>query len=182
MWNKIRQKFTEAKQKAQEELKARLSTGYESTEEEIEQKSSELDDILFKAFKDRFVDKSKYLNFIMSKKFEAAFNQDEKGLPRRWKPSDDIAKIFLESRQQSEELLEYFAVIRLQPEQDNKHYLNADASEYDQLDSSLVVLSLDEANLIKDKFYREAQTSYLQAQRDQVSDNLKPKKKKIDPC
>jgi len=101
----------------------------------------------------------------MSKKFESKFNLDEKKLPRRWKPSDDISKIFMEARQEAESYIEKFSILRLKPELDEVKYLDAESTT--TIDPAIVILTHEEASMIKDKFYKETDSSYLQAVRDQ---------------
>jgi len=90
---------------------------------------------------------------------------DEKKLPRRWKPADDISKIFMEARQTAEIFLEQFALLRLSPELDTVVFLDPDSNV--SVDSSLIILTPEEAVHVKDKFYKETDSAYLQAVRDQ---------------
>lgn len=54
---------------------------------------------MFQVLKDKFLEKAKYVQFVMTKKFDNIFNIDASGLPRRWKPKDDVGSIFTEAKE-----------------------------------------------------------------------------------
>lgn len=162
MWEKIRQLFSTTKQKMSEKFIERLK-GFEISEDEATQKIEDLQKVAFEALRDKFKEKSKYLGYVMNKKFEEKFNLDENRLPRRWKPSDNVSDIFLEARKKAELYLEKFALLRMHPDQDKLVYLDGDAD----VEEGSIIISLDEAHHIKDKFYKDSDSSYKQAIRDQ---------------
>jgi len=167
MWSQIRENFKNGKEKLSQFLQDRLQ-GYEATQEEVVEQLEELQQNSFQQLREKFQEKAKYLPFVMSKKFENLFNLDENQLPRRWKPTDDIKSYFLTAREKTESLLEQFSVLRLQDEFDSVKYLDNDGTD---IDDKYVVLNRDEAKMIKDKFYKDTQSSYLQALRDQENVN-----------
>jgi len=105
----------------------------------------------------------------MNKKFGDQFNLDEQKLPRRWKPTDDISTYFMKARESAEKLLEMFCVLRINDELDSVRYLDPESK--DQVEDILIILSLDEAQIVKDKFTKETEKTYLQALRDQENVN-----------
>jgi hypothetical protein len=71
----------------------------------------------------------------------------------------------MEARQSTEVLLEKFTILRLKPELDDYKYL---ANENDtDIDNSLVIITREEADHIRDKFFKDADSAYKQALRDQ---------------
>eukprot|EP01119_Soliformovum_irregulare_P011576 TRINITY_DN2914_c0_g1_i1.p1 TRINITY_DN2914_c0_g1~~TRINITY_DN2914_c0_g1_i1.p1 ORF type:complete len:755 (-),score=268.17 TRINITY_DN2914_c0_g1_i1:49-2313(-) len=167
MWSQIRDNFKAGKEKLSQFLQDRLQ-GYELSEEETVERLEELQMNSFTQLKEKFQEKAKYLPFLMSKKFEQLFNLDENQLPRRWKPTDDIKSFFLTAREKTESLLEQFSLLRLQDEHDSLKYLDNSTSD---VDDKFVILTRDEAQVIKDKFYKDTQSNYLQALRDQENVN-----------
>eukprot|EP01114_Cavostelium_apophysatum_P008070 TRINITY_DN2033_c1_g1_i3.p1 TRINITY_DN2033_c1_g1~~TRINITY_DN2033_c1_g1_i3.p1 ORF type:complete len:609 (-),score=169.39 TRINITY_DN2033_c1_g1_i3:117-1943(-) len=79
LWPKIRQLFLVTKQKMTEKLEERLKA-FDISEEEKAAKIEELQKVAFKALRDKFKEKSKYLGYVMNKKFEEKFNLDERKL------------------------------------------------------------------------------------------------------
>jgi hypothetical protein len=62
-------------------------------------------------------------------------------------------------------LIEVFTILRLSEEDDSLIYLDDNST----VDESKVILTRDECSMIKDKFYKETESTYLQALRDQVT-------------
>jgi len=168
MWSRVRQLYSDGKNLILDKFTQRL-TGFEVSKEEEEKRIKDVNATAFSALKDKMKERAKYLNYLMNKKFEEKFKLDERKLPRRWKPTDDIAHIFMEARQSAELLLETFCLLRLQEDLDSLHYLDPESKE--SVDESLVIISLDEAHTIHDKFYKETESTYLQALRDQENVN-----------
>jgi len=164
LWNQIREVYKEGKQKVSERFKERLQ-GFEVSEEEEQRRMEEIQQVAFQVLKDKLREKARYLGYLMGKRFEDKFNLDEQQLPRRWKPVDDIPQIFMKSREVAEKLLEMFCILRLEEDLDAFKYLNPNSEEV--IDDTLVILSIEEAQIIKEKFYKETEKSYLQALRDQ---------------
>jgi len=101
----------------------------------------------------------------MIKRFERQFTKDEDGLPRRWKPEDNVKEIFKNAKQIGEQVLEQFSLVRLNEKDDSVKYL--DLSSNSNPDVNLILLSRDEADQIKSEYEREAESMYIQALRDQ---------------
>jgi len=168
LWARVRSVYEDGKNSILEKFRNRLK-GFDVSNEEEEARIAELNQVAFQGLKDKMKDKARYLNYMMNKKFDEKFKLDERKLPRRWKPTDDIAHIFTDARQIAEVLLEMLSILRLSENLDSVRYLDPDSKE--QVDDSLVVLSLEEAQIVRDKFYKETETTYLQALRDQDNVN-----------
>jgi hypothetical protein len=114
MWPKIRERFDslviEHHDKFTEELK-----GFDLTEKEIQKTLTEMKDNSKKALKERLLDQVKHINEIMKKKFDSTFSFDPDGLPRRWKPEDDVKGLFKIASVKGEEVLEALCIMRLTP-------------------------------------------------------------------
>jgi len=165
MWIRIRQLYISVKEKVTEQLAERLK-GFQTEQEEVLSWTEQVQQNAFKLLRDKFKEKSKYLPFIMTKRFEEKFNSDEQGLPRRWKPTDNISDFFLTARKQAENLLEKFSILRLTEELETVMYLDPNVTVH-EVDPTFIILSYEEAQTIKEKFFKEAESSYKQALRDQ---------------
>jgi hypothetical protein len=90
---------------------------------------------------------------------------DEKGLPRRWKQTDNVKETFLQARTVALAVLEQYAFLRLDAAQDSVKFLETGE---ENIPDSHIILSNEECQQVKDKFEKETNTAYLQALRDQV--------------
>jgi len=166
MWPKIRSRYEDLTTKEKQIFKEHLQ-GFEISEEEAEKKVAELETAHFEVLKKRFTDKIKYLDVLLTKRFEQNFSMDSDNLPKRWKPSDDIPKAYAEAKQKGDELLEYFAVLRMNEIDDTKEFLDLDKGYFDELDPKLVVMPLEEVERVREKYRGNAQSIYKQAVREQ---------------
>jgi len=168
LWTRIRLVYDQGKQKVFDRFKERLR-GFEVTDEEEQKKLQEVQEVSFQVLKDKLREKAKYLDYLMIKRFDEHFNLDEQKLPRRWKPTDNIAQFFMKSRQLAEGLLEMFCILRLDESSDSIRYLDPDSK--DEIDQKIVILSVEDAQRTKEKFFKETEKTYLQALRDQENVN-----------
>ncbi|KAF9980266.1 Dynamin-like GTPase that mediates homotypic ER fusion [Modicella reniformis] len=105
-------------------------------------------------------------------KFEEKFRYDEHGLPRVWKPDDDIDTPFRKARDETVRLVPLFATIdNTDPVKGAKFEL--EPSEDFDFDQSLKVLSESRQQEITIKFKRESDAFYLEAKRSVVSTQAK---------
>ncbi|KAF9153376.1 Dynamin-like GTPase that mediates homotypic ER fusion [Linnemannia schmuckeri] len=105
-------------------------------------------------------------------RFEEKFRYDEHGLPRVWKPDDDIDTPFRKARDETVELVPLFAKINtLDPAKGEKFELEP-AEDFD-FDQSLKVLSETRQQEITTKFKRESDAFYLEAKRSVVATQAK---------
>ncbi|KAK3847589.1 MAG: RHD3/Sey1 [Linnemannia gamsii] len=105
-------------------------------------------------------------------RFEEKFRYDDHGLPRVWKPDDDIDTPFRKARDETVELVPLFATINtLDPARGEKFEL--EATEDFDFDQSLKVLSETRQQEITTKFKRESDAFYLEAKRSVVATQAK---------
>ncbi|KAG0216464.1 Dynamin-like GTPase that mediates homotypic ER fusion [Mortierella sp. NVP41] len=105
-------------------------------------------------------------------RFEEKFRYDDHGLPRVWKPDDDIDTPFRKARDETVELIPLFAKINtLDPAKGEKFEL--EATEDFDFDQSLKVLSEARQQEITTKFKRESDAFYLEAKRSVVATQAK---------
>ncbi|KAF9912388.1 Dynamin-like GTPase that mediates homotypic ER fusion [Linnemannia zychae] len=105
-------------------------------------------------------------------RFEEKFRYDDHGLPRVWKPDDDIDTPFRKARDETVELVPLFAKINtLDPAKGEKFEL--EPTEDFDFDQSLKVLSETRQQEITTKFKRESDAFYLEAKRSVVATQAK---------
>ena len=110
--------------------------------------------------------------------FEERFRYDEHGVPRVWKPDDDIDGIFKKARDQTVGLLPLYS--RIKPQDSSLAYelpedaISASLDETQQadaydFDASLVVFSETKLVDISSRFRKDADAYYVEAKRSTVS-------------
>ncbi|KAK2464311.1 hypothetical protein APHAL10511_003768 [Amanita phalloides] len=103
--------------------------------------------------------------------FEDRFRYDETGVPRVWKPKDDIKGVFKEAKDGTLALVPLYAKIAPKSAE-NEYELPADASntsgeEFD-FASSLVIFSETKVRDLQSKFGRDADAHYVETERSMV--------------
>eukprot|EP01088_Endostelium_zonatum_P001019 TRINITY_DN11299_c0_g1_i1.p1 TRINITY_DN11299_c0_g1~~TRINITY_DN11299_c0_g1_i1.p1 ORF type:complete len:805 (+),score=234.74 TRINITY_DN11299_c0_g1_i1:47-2416(+) len=162
MWDKIRKLYEVETEKSKVELENELKS-FTPTKSANEQVSA-FNRQLYKALRDRMIEKKDNILYVMEKKFNEIFKLDERGFPRRWKPEDNVMGLLSEGRTQSEKILDLYSIIRLDPDRSNLTYLK---EEPDQPYPEEVVLSIDDFSAAKSRFKKETDAAYLEAVRDQ---------------
>ena len=106
--------------------------------------------------------------------FEERFRYDEQGVPRVWKPDDDIDGAFKRAKDQTLQLIPRYA--RIDPVNESASYhlpeeaLTADDhSEELDFEASLVVLSETKVLDLSSRFRKDADAYYVEAKRSTVS-------------
>ena len=103
--------------------------------------------------------------------FEERFRYDENGVPRVWKPMDDIKGIFQVAKGETLALVPLYS--RITPEKPENAYELPDdsANEEDDFDfeSSLVIFSETKAHDLQVKFGRDADVHYVEAERSTIA-------------
>ena len=106
--------------------------------------------------------------------FEERFRYDEGGVPRVWKPEDDIDGAFKKAKEQTLELVPLYS--KISPSDDaNEFTLPSESSDSltgsDEFDfpSTLVVFSETKAVDLTNKFRKDADAYYVEAKRSTVS-------------
>jgi len=107
--------------------------------------------------------------------FEDRFRYDEEGVPRVWKPSDDIDALFRKAKEETLALIPLFAQIK-PSDPANAFTLPEEETSGSELDepefdfaSSLVIFSDSKADELASRFRREADAYYIEAKRSLVS-------------
>ncbi|KAF8923929.1 RHD3/Sey1 [Dissophora ornata] len=105
-------------------------------------------------------------------RFEEKFRYDDHGLPRVWKPDDDIDTPFRKARDETVELVPLFAKINTLDPVKGEAFELEPAEDFD-FAQSLKVLSETRQQEITTKFKRESDAFYLEAKRSVVATQAK---------
>jgi len=108
--------------------------------------------------------------------FEDRFRYDEKGVPRVWKPEDDIDTAFTKAKDETLALLPLFATIAPEdrsllpslPSPESSHDLETDATLFDP-STAFTLLSPTKIVSLESRFKRDADAAYVEAKRSLVS-------------
>ncbi|WVQ81742.1 protein SEY1 [Cryptococcus sp. DSM 104549] len=108
--------------------------------------------------------------------FEERFRYDETGVPRVWKPEDDIEAAFRKAKDDTLELLPLFSTIvptkhsllPALPTPEPSFDLESDPAPFDP-STAFVLLSPTKLLSIESRFKREADAAYVEAKRSMVS-------------
>ncbi|KIY67094.1 root hair defective 3 GTP-binding protein [Cylindrobasidium torrendii FP15055 ss-10] len=177
MWDRILKSFKSTLSKAESTylIKAR---SFNCTEEENTVALATLRRRTWVAFREK-IDEQTADSVILGKLrayFEERFRYDEQGVPRVWKPEDDIDGAFMAARDQTLTLIGIYGSIS--PDDPNLAYdLPEDAAAADPLagleeydfDASLSVFSETKALDVTNKFRKEADAYYVEAKRSTVT-------------
>ncbi|KAI8815264.1 root hair defective 3 GTP-binding protein [Cladochytrium replicatum] len=194
MWKKIIASFRETAESAQSIL-TRRSKGFESSQEELSVSLRSLRykslDVLMTRIKEEVADDR--LLMRLRNKFQDIFRYDDSGLPRVWKPGDDIDTYFTKARDEAEKLFQLFAKIDANPE-DLKDYMPQEdavddavvptgesdhplaskpAKPYAHTSSNLVILPTAKLASLKTRFRKECDAMFVEAKRTTVATTAK---------
>ncbi|KAI8902504.1 root hair defective 3 GTP-binding protein [Globomyces pollinis-pini] len=101
----------------------------------------------------------------LRKRFESSFRYDDRGIPRVWKPTDDIDTLFALSKEKAEKLLVIISKISVPLTE-----IDADIINHEDFDpTSVVIINASRQQSIKERFHREAETLFVEAKRSTVS-------------
>jgi len=189
VWDKIGQTYQSATQNAMTILKSRsegmnvrvnmnlptqLQVELTFTPTELEEKqkhvSSQSFEALIAIIKTELSDEMTLTK--LRRRFEDIFRYDEEGLPRVWKPQDDIDSAFTKARTEAHNLLELLKDVKSDkipviPRHDEPDVI------HDETDSPLLVFSASKVAAIREGFKRDADTTYLEAKRSVVATQSK---------
>ncbi|GAA5836132.1 hypothetical protein JCM3766R1_001973 [Sporobolomyces carnicolor] len=181
MWDKVLSSFKASLEKA-EAAYLRKATSFNCTEEENASALALLRRRSWLALRskiDEHASESALLTKLKSV-FEDKFRYDHDGVPRVWKPEDDIDAIFKQARESVLDLIPLYAAIKpvdpahefVLPESSSQ----ADASptsstdlEPFDFDESLRVLTTAQQSTLASRFRRESDAYYLEAKRSMVA-------------
>ncbi|CAI2173239.1 5575_t:CDS:10 [Funneliformis geosporum] len=166
MWGKIIGKFQEALNKAEQQL-LKKAKSFNSTEEEnaksLENLRKRSWQQLRKKIDDELVDNMFLLK--LRERFEEKFRYDEEGLPKVWKPDDDIDAHFRKAREDALKLIPLFAKVQIPDGID----LDIPSDEEFVFEESLIILSETKQHDLNVRFKRESDAFYLEAKRSVVA-------------
>jgi len=119
MWHRLRQLRTSAVQKWDKELLAALSE-YEPSEEELERFHSNMRDRVTEVVEAKSRDAASAALTHMKQAFSRLFSKDSRGLPRIWRPLDDVAAINRKAQKEALRVLALLSITRLGDDTDKK--------------------------------------------------------------
>ncbi|KAI8883681.1 root hair defective 3 GTP-binding protein [Backusella circina FSU 941] len=154
-----------------EKLLAKKAESFDLSESEVEKSINELKTQTWVILRKK-VDEELSDNLLLLKlrnNFEEKFRYDDKGLPKVWKPEDDIDFYFKNAKEETLSLIKIYSKIDLSSDEE----FNVDSTEDLDFKRSLTVLTDSKQIDIKNRFKRESDAFYLEAKRSVVSTTSK---------
>ncbi|KAI9286198.1 RHD3/Sey1 [Umbelopsis sp. AD052] len=170
MWHKILSTYRTAKENGQDTL-IKKAKSFNSSDDELEESVNNLvlqSWLLLRRKIDEELADSMLLLKLRSK-FEEKFRYDDQGLPKVWKPEDDIDAYFKKARDDTLALIPLFAKIDTSQDDD----LAVESTEDFDYQRSLTVLGESKQLDITNRFKRESDAFYLEAKRSIVATTAK---------
>ncbi|CAG8517607.1 13891_t:CDS:10 [Racocetra persica] len=160
MWCKTIRKFHQILTNVEQQLLKRLKSFNATEEENIEavsslRKRSWLQ--LRKKIDDELADNMFLLK--LRERFEEKFRYDDEGLPKVWKPDDDIDAHFRTAKEEAIKLIPLFASIQIPDDVE----LDIPSDEELDFDNSLTILTETRQHDLSVRFKRESDAFYLEA-------------------
>ena len=128
MWEQIRAVVDRCKHAAQAKLDGRLRA-FNIPREDLEKIGKEISVSILTTVRSMTRDKVVHLPYLMETRFLALFSTDANGLPKRWKPSENITEPYLFARFRAEDLLDLYSYMRLDPDDDCIHFFTEPTQE-----------------------------------------------------
>jgi hypothetical protein len=173
MWDQVLKTFRETLDKAESTYLTKAKS-FNCTEEENTTALATLQKLAWLALRAK-IDEQTADAVILAKlrgHFEERFRYDEHGIPRVWKPDDDIDGAFKKAKDQTLELIPLYS--KITPVDPSLEYsLPSDASltstddEFD-FPSTLIIFTETKALDLTNKFRRDADAYYVEAKRSTV--------------
>lgn len=174
MWDQVLRAFKDILAKAEQSYLTK-ATSFNCTEEENAASLATVRKRAWQALRAK-VDEQTADPAILSKlrtHFEERFRYDDNGVPRVWKPEDDIDGAFQKARDETVQLIPLYA--RIEPSDSalafslpNETDLTAQDGEFD-FEESLVIFSETKQLDLTARFRKEADAYYVEAKRSTVS-------------
>ncbi|CEP07956.1 hypothetical protein [Parasitella parasitica] len=169
-WHRILQTYSKTVENGQKTL-SNIAQSFNSSDTEVQDSITDLKlqawIVLRKKVDEELADTMLLLK--LRSRFEEKFRYDDHGLPRVWKPEDDIDTFFKRAKDDTLTLIPLFSKISLKDDPDFKLASNEDFD----FDQSLVILSEAKQIDISNRFKRESDAFYLEAKRSVVSTTAK---------
>ncbi|GBB84423.1 hypothetical protein RclHR1_01100015 [Rhizophagus clarus] len=165
MWAKIVKKFKEVLDKTEQQL-LKKAKSFNSSEEENAKSVENLRKRSWQQLRKKIDDELADNMFLLKlrERFEEKFRYDNEGLPKVWKPEDDIDAHFRKARDDALKLIPLFATI-----QTDDIELNIPSDEELDFNESLTILSETRQHDLTVRFKRESDAFYLEAKRSVVA-------------
>jgi len=132
MWKKVRAVYATTDQRITQLLEERVCRAFSCDGNDVRSAEKELSRFAQSVLVDLVRNKARFLALKMETRFNQLFMISSNGLPRTWKPSDDIPKSYLAARDQAEMLIDLFCYLRLD-ETDDMIHVFADNTEGEML-------------------------------------------------
>ncbi|CAO3654175.1 unnamed protein product [Mucor hiemalis] len=169
-WHKIIQAYTKTVEHGQTTLD-KIAKSFNSSKKELDESIADLKlqawIVLRKKVDEELADTMLLLK--LRSRFEEKFRYDDHGLPRVWKPEDDIDSHFKRAKEDTLTLISLFSKINLKQDEDFEIESNDDFD----FKQSLIVLTEAKQIDISNRFKRESDAFYLEAKRSVVSTTAK---------
>ncbi|KAM6501966.1 RHD3/Sey1 [Amanita muscaria] len=171
MWDDVLAAFKGALTQAEETYTAKANS-FNCTEEENTTSLAELRRRTWQALRAK-IDEQVTEPLMLGKlrnSFEERFRYDETGVPRVWKPSDDIKSVFKGAKEETLALVPLYAKISPK-DPENEYEVSDDDDAGDDFDfaSSKVIFSETKVHDLQTKFSRDADANYVEAERSTVA-------------
>ena len=175
MWDKVLRAFRDALDKA-EATYTRKAKGFNCTEEENEAALALLRKRAWQSLRSVVDEQTADTVMVIKLKlaFEDKFRYDKDGIPRVWRPEDDLDTAFRLAKEDTLALIPLYA--RISPKDESLAFSLPDTTPADTLEdadfdfqASLSVLSEAKQIELADRFRRESDAYYVEAKRSMVS-------------
>ncbi|KAF7427975.1 Dynamin-like GTPase that mediates homotypic ER fusion [Pleurotus ostreatus] len=175
MWDNILKVFKDTLEKAEKQYLAKAKS-FDCTEEENDVALADIRQRAWMALRQK-VDEQTTDAVILSKlraHFEERFRYDEHGVPRVWKPEDDIDSVFKKAKEQTLEIVPLYS--KISPADSANSWmlppsapsLNSSEDDFD-FEASLIIFTETKVIDLTNKFRRDADAYYVEAKRSTVS-------------
>ncbi|KAJ4495098.1 root hair defective 3 GTP-binding protein [Lentinula edodes] len=179
MWDEVLKAFRQTLDKAESTYLIK-ATSFNCTEEENTYSLAALRRRAWQALRSKIDEQTADSVFVgrLRAHFEERFRYDEQGVPRVWKPEDDIDGVYKKAKEQTLELIPLYSKIVpldssvayvLPPDAISSSDSGSSLEEDLDFESSLVVFSETKALDLAAKFRKDADLAYVEAKRSTVS-------------
>ncbi|KAH3767130.1 GTP-binding protein [Pelomyxa schiedti] len=188
MWNIIRNAYRDKLLEVNGFLVNILTQGFKCPQSELERQSNSLQAFTIELFFGRVKQKAEVCQFKMEKRFTDKFWMDPSGLPRIWKPKDNMRQTFFVAKDHGEQVLDLYAYMRMQKPEDTFTFFEKPEVPLTHntlldvptkklvggtapIDPSRVVIQTNDRRHIWDNYCAKTQSEFMKAQRDQEQSN-----------
>jgi len=176
MWDNVLRTFKDTLGKAEATYLGK-ATSFNCTEEENTTSLAILRKRAWQALRAKVDEQLADVTFLakLKARFEEKFRYDKEGVPRVWKPEDDVDGVFRVARDETVQLIPLFSKIKPKDSSlefslpsDSDDSTLTDEGEFD-FDATLVVFTEAKQADLSTRFRRDADAYYVEAKRSMVS-------------